>query len=125
MRPKTLLPAAAIALALAAPGSVVAHDAAPKHGGIVRSASDLSFELVRQGDDAVIHVADHGKPLPTAGMKGKLTILQGGETREVALQPAGENRLEAKGAQLGAGARVVAWIERAERKAITVRFALK
>jgi len=125
MRPKTLLSAAAIALALAAPGVAVAHEAAPKHGGVVRSASDLSFELVRQGDDAVIHVADHGKPLPTAGMKGKLTILQAGETREVSLQPGGENRLEAKGAKLGAGARVVAWIERAERKAITVRFALK
>jgi hypothetical protein len=125
MRPNLLLSVAAIALALVAPGVAVAHEAAPKHGGIVRSASDLSFELVRQGDDAVIHVADHGKPLPTAGMKGKLTILQGGETREVALQPASESRLEAKGAKLGAGARVVASIERAEKKPITVRFAIK
>lgn len=125
MKPKTLLSALALALAAAAPGAAVAHEAAPKHGGVVRSASDLSFELVRQGDDAVLHVADHGKPLSTAGMKGRLTVLQGGETREVALQPAGENRLEAKGARLGAGARVVASIERAEKKPITVRFAMK
>lgn len=125
MRPRTLLSALCLALAAATPGAALAHEAAPKHGGVVRGASDLSFELVRQGDDAVIHVADHDKPLATAGMKGKLTVLQGGETRELPLQPAGENRLEAKGAKLGAGARVVASIERAGKKAITVRFVMK
>ena len=50
-------------------GAALAHTAKPKHGGVVREAGDLSFELVAKGDAAVLYVDDHGKPLDTAGMR--------------------------------------------------------
>lgn len=103
-----------------------AHEAGkPKHGGVVQSASDLAFELVRQPDGAVLYVEDHGKPLPTQGMSGKLTVLNGKDKTEAELKPAGDNRLEAKGVQLGAGAKAVAALTTPSKKAVTVRFTLR
>ena len=103
-----------------------AHEAGkPKHGGVVQGASDLAFELVRQPDGAVLYVEDHGKPLPTQGMSGKLTVLNGNEKTEADLKPVGDNRLEARGVQLGAGAKAVAALTTPSKKAVTVRFTVK
>ncbi|WP_298829768.1 hypothetical protein [uncultured Piscinibacter sp.] len=96
----------------------------PKHGGVVQTASDLSFELVAGADGATIYVEDHGKPLAPAGMSGKLTVLNGAEKSEAALAAAGD-RLEAKGVRLAKGAKVVATITTASQKAITVRFTVR
>ncbi len=98
---------------------------APKHGGVVATASDLAFELVAKDGNAVIHVEDHGKPLQTTGMRGKLTILTGAEKSEADLTAAGDNRLEAKGVKLASGAKVVAALTTASGKPVTVRFAIK
>lgn len=101
-----------------------AHTDKPKHGGVVQAASDLSFELVPKGDAATIYIEDHGKPFATAGMKGKLTVLNGSEKSEAELKPAGDNRLEAKGVKLGKGAKAVASVT-TSKKTISVRFAVK
>lgn len=102
-----------------------AHSGKPKHGGVVREAGDLSFELVPKGDVVVLHVEDHGKPLPTSGMTGKLTVLNGKDTSEAELAPAGENRLEAKGVKVEKGSRAVAVVTTAQKKTVTVRFSVK
>lgn len=99
--------------------------AEPRHGGVVQSASDLSFELVGGADGATLYVEDHGKPLATAGMAGKLTVLQGAEKSEAELQPAGDNRLEARGVKLAKGAKAVAALTTASKKTVTVRFTVK
>jgi hypothetical protein len=122
---KTTLASLALCLSLAMAAAVSAHTAKPKHGGIVREAGDLSLELVVAGDSATLHVDDHGKPADTAGMSGKLTVLNGSETTEAALAPAGSNRLEAKGLKFGKGARVVAVMTTAQKKTVTARFVLK
>src|SRR5688572_30087928 len=103
----------------------LAHTDKAKHGGIVQAASDLSFELVPKGDVATIYVEDHGKPYATAGMSGKLTVLNGTEKSEAELRPAGDNRLEARGVKLGKGAKAVASLATAQKKTVTVRFAVK
>jgi hypothetical protein len=101
-------------------------DAKPKQGGVVSSAGDITFELVAGPEGATLYLEDHGKPLASAGMSGKLTVLSGADKAEGELKPAGENKLLAAGIKLNAGARVVATITRGEsKKAITVRFALK
>lgn len=105
--------------------AVLAHTDKPKHGGVVQAASDLSFELVPKGDAATIYVEDHGKPLPTAGMTGKLTVLNGTEKSEAELKPAGDNRLEAQGVKLAKGAKAVASVTTPKKKTMTVRFAVK
>ncbi len=104
---------------------VFAHEAPARHGGVVRTVNDVQYELVQRGQDAVIHVDNHGKPVPTAGMTGKLVVLQGTEKAEASLLPSGENLLVAKGVKLGGGAKAVAAIDTPEAKAITVRFVVK
>lgn len=99
-------------------------DAKPKHGGVVRAVSDLSFELVSDARGAAIYVEDHGQPVAPAGMSGKLTVLKGSEKTDYPLV-AGADRLEAAGAQLPKGAKAVAVINGAGKKTLTVRYTLK
>jgi hypothetical protein len=101
-----------------------AHGGAARHGGVVAAAGDLSFELVATADGAVIYVEDHGKPLDPAGMSGRLTVLTGTEKAEADLGAAG-GRLEAKGIKLASGSKAVATLTTANKKAITVRFAVR
>jgi hypothetical protein len=101
--------------------AALAHMEKPKHGGVVQAASDLSFELVVKGDGATIYVEDHGKPFPTAGMTGKLTVLNGTEKSEAE----GDNKLEAQGVKLVKGAKAVASVTTPRKKTVTVRFAVR
>lgn len=110
---------------LAAPAVFAHEDGKPQHGGIVRTASDLSFELVAAADGATLYVIDHGKDYDTAGVSGKLTVLNGADKSEADLKPAGGNKLEAKGVKLGSGAKVVAALQTAGKKTVTVRFTVK
>lgn len=123
---KNLFSALILGVSLVAAGGVLAHGGAdPKHGGVVKSASDLSFELVKQADGAVVYVEDHGKPLATQGMSGKLTVLNGSQKTEAELKPVGDNKLEARGVTLASGARAVAALTTPSKKTITVRFTVK
>lgn len=99
-------------------------DAQPKHGGVVQKASDLSFELVSQADGAAIYIEDHDKPMAVVGVSGKLTVLSGADKFEADLKPVG-NKLEAKGVKLVSGSKAVASVTTADKKTITVRFAIK
>jgi len=102
-----------------------AHGAAPaRHGGVVQTASDMSFELVAVADGAALYVVDHDDDYDVKQMSGKLTVLNGAEKSEAELKPAGGNKLEAKGAKLGKGAKVVAAVTEG-RKTITVRFTVR
>jgi len=125
MKTRIAILASAVSFALLAVAPAAAHEAPAKHGGIVRTVSDLQYELVMKGADAIVYVYDHGKPVATAGMAGKLTVLVGKDTSEADLRPAGENRLEAKGVKSGSGARLVATIRRDAAKTVTVRFVMK
>jgi hypothetical protein len=98
--------------------------AAVKRGGMVATASDLSFELVGTPDGAVIYIEDHGQPMAPTGLKGKLTVLNGAEKSEADLVVAGD-KLEARGLKLTKGAKVVAALVTPAAKAITVRFTIK
>ena len=105
--------------------AALAHGGAKaKHGGVVAAASDLGFELVGTPTGAAIYVEDHGKPMATTGMTGKLTVLNGAEKSEAELTVAGD-KLEAKGVKLAPGAKVVAALTTPAKKAITVRFTVK
>lgn len=107
-------------------GSALAHGAKPQYGGVVTTASDLQFELVDKNGTAAIFVEDHGKKLTTAGMSGKITVLNGTEKTELPLKPMGENQLEAQGkAVLGKGAKAIATISMPDKKVVNVRFAVK
>ena len=121
----TLLTVVVLGLSALSFNAAFAHGSGPaKHGGVVATASDLSFELVSSPDGAVIYVEDHGKPMAPTGLKGKLTVLNGAEKSEADLVVAGD-KLEAKGVKLAKGAKVVASLVTPAAKAITVRFTVK
>jgi hypothetical protein len=112
------------AAALSAGGAFAHGSAAPQHGGVVQTAADLSMELVATPGGALIYLVDHDSPFDASGISGKITVLNGTEKSEADLQPAGGNKLEAKGVKLGKGARVVAVLTIAKRP-VTVRFTVR
>jgi len=74
-----------------------------RYGGVVESAKDITYELVAAEQGMVIHVEDHGDPVPTAGTVGRLVVTTGSQRAETPIQPAGGNRLLAKGVRVGSG----------------------
>lgn len=122
---KTQLALVALALTISFPVSALAHAEKPKHGGIVQSASDLSFELVNRDGKAVIYVEDHGNPMPTAGASGKLSVLSEGKKSELALEASAPNVMSTKAeAKLVKGSKAIASIRFANKKAVNVRFSV-
>jgi hypothetical protein len=122
---KQSIRAVALACALIASTGAVAHDdPKPRHGGTVQVVNDVSYELVPRNGSVEIHVSDHGKPVPTAGMSGRLTIMVGSQTSNVELVATGD-RLEARGVSLSKGAKVVAVLATAKKSAVTVRFTVR
>jgi hypothetical protein len=123
---KKLMALVAMTVSLAVSGTALAHGDKPKHGGVVSSANDMSFELVNKDGKATVYVSDHGKPVDTNGATGKLTVLNGTEKTEVPLEAAGENTLATKGeAKLAKGSKAIAAMTFADRKTVNVRFAVK
>lgn len=123
---RKLMALVAMTMAVAVSGSALAHGDKPKHGGVVSTASDLSFELVNKGGNATIYVEDHGKKLSTVGATGKLTVLNRSEKTEVPLEPAGDNTMVTKGeAKLAKGAKAIASVTFADKKTANVRFSVK
>lgn len=121
---KTLMAACALAAAaLAAAPSVLAHgDGVPKHGGVVKSANDLAFELAPGKGGAEVYIDDHGQALPTANFAGKLTVLGAGGKSETVLKPAGD-KLVAAGVTLKPGDKAVVVVTNAGQTT-SVRFTL-
>lgn len=102
------------------------HDHKSMYGGIVAEAADLNFELVAKADSLTLYVADHGKPVATAGAKGAAVVHAGNDKTNVALEPAGENRLVAKGGfKVGVGVRVTATVMLPGKPETKLSFRLK
>ncbi len=99
-------------------------DAKAQHGGVAQQANDLVFELVQHASGAAIYIDDHGQPVKPVGLRGKLTVLQGGEKKDYPLA-LGVDRIEVPGAKLAKGARAVAVIQGIGKQTITVRFSVK
>lgn len=117
---------AACAAGLVLSGQALAHGAKPKHGGIVQTAGDLSFELVARDGGATIYVDDHGKDKPTLGATGTLIVLKGTQKTELALESGGNNTLVAPGkAGLEKGSKAVASVSFADKKSVSVRFSVR
>lgn len=112
-----------LSLLFAAPA--IAHgDGAPKHFGVVKSANDLSFELVAAPAAAEVYIDDHGKTLPTKGFGGKLTVLGAAGKREFVLKPVAGDKLVAAGAKLAPGDKIVIVVTSPSRQISSLRFML-
>lgn len=118
-----------LALSLATTSDALAvgsHDHSPKFGGIVAEGKAFDAELVAKPDLITVYVSDHGKPMPTRGAKGKITMLIGVDKTKTELMPAGDNRMEAKGKfNVSRGTKAVIEITPEGKKPSTLRFAIK
>lgn len=107
-------------------GGTHAHDVKSMYGGIVTEVKDINYELVAKPDSITLYVNDHGKPVETKGATASITLLSAANKAEVALAPAGENKLEAKGTfKIGAGTKAIAKVTLAGKPAQNVKFTLK
>jgi hypothetical protein len=124
---KKFLTLALVALGPLAFGAAHAHGSTkPQHGGVVQLVGETSVELVNGKDGAEVYVIYDGEDLPSANMSGKLTVDNGGEKSESALQPAGGNKLEAKGVKIPTGSKVAVTLTDKETSAkTTARFTIK
>lgn len=122
---KTLMAMLAASMIALSFNAAQAHgDAKPKHGGIVQTANDMSFELVALADGATIYIEDHEKAVSVAGAGGKITVLSGADKAEAELKPVGD-KLEAKGIKLPPGSKVIASVITADKRTTSVRFSVK
>lgn len=81
----------------AMPGAAAAQATKGSNGGLVVKSADHPIEFVRNGLDITFYVSDHdGSPASTKEMKGRATILDGGKTVIVPLEPATPNQLRGK-----------------------------
>jgi hypothetical protein len=127
-RARLLLRAAVLACAALAGTAALAHDdhGKPQHGGIVAEAGTFQGELVAGPKGPTLYVTDHGQPVPTAGASGKLVVLAGGQRSDLALSPAGDNRLApAQPLSLPKGARAVATVTLKDGRSGALRFDVK
>ena len=123
---KKVITFTAIVVGMALSGLSFAHGAKPKHGGVIQSAGDLSFELVSKDGKAVIYVDDHGTDLKTAGATGSLTVLAGAKKIQTTLAPTGSNALTSQTpVKLERGSKALASIILPGKEAIRVRFSQK
>ena len=96
----------------------------PQHGGVVAEAAVAQFEVVNEGDSVVVYAQHHEHTLSTAGASGKVTILAGTQKTELILQPAGGNKLSAKG-NIPSGAKVLLNISLPGQPALQARVVMK
>ena len=126
MKMKHLISVTGLVLVCLSINPAEAHgDAKPIHGGIVQKVNDVGFELVVQADGATIYLMDHGKPMASKGITGKLTVLQGSNKTEADIKEAGDNTLRVLGVKLGKGDKLVAALSNVGGKSMTVRFTIK
>jgi hypothetical protein len=116
---KTLFATALLTLSSAA---LAGGNFKPKHGGVVQEVGEVQYEVVVKADSVAIYIEDHGKKIDTKGASAKVSFLNGVEKSEATLAPAGENKLEAKGAfNVKSGTKVTAVVGMAGKPAKTVR----
>lgn len=131
MQLKNLLAIAALSALVQAPAFAADkhghdHDHKPMYGGIVAEAADVNFELVAKSDSLTLYVTDHGKAVSTSGAKASATVFAGGDKTPVTFEPAGDNKLTAKGSfKTGVGVRVAASVTLAGKPEAKLNFKLK
>ena len=98
----------------------------PLHGDIIAEAAGLELELVAKADSLTLYVVDDGKPVATVGARGTATVVGGSEKITATFEPAGENKLVAKGSfKMGVGVRVAVAVTLAGKPEAKLNFRLK
>jgi hypothetical protein len=121
---KTLFAKLALCGAVLAMGNAYGHGTPiASHGGVVQAVGETWLELVVKNGKIELYLEDDGDPMPSTGVSGTVSVA--GKPGEFSLVPAGDNKLEAKGA-VPAGANVTAKLLMADKKTkVAATFAMK
>lgn len=93
----------------------------PKHGGVVKEAHDMAFELVREEKSVSLYVRDHGEAYPTTGLVANVVVLASKEKSEASFIASGGNRMVAD-ITISDGAKVLVRISEGEHHPVTIRY---
>ncbi|WP_049623484.1 hypothetical protein [Frateuria defendens] len=113
----------AAACTLAASAAFAHGTARPQHGGIVKTANELSFELVPLADGADVYLYEEDDPMKPQGFAGKLTLIGADGRHEAPLKVTGD-KLSARGLKPASGDRVVVVVTTQAQQATSVRYLL-
>jgi hypothetical protein len=102
------------------------HEHGPKYGGVVRELHHVTYELVAKPDSLTLYVNNHDKPVSTQGATAEAVIYAGNGKTTVKLEPAGDNRMAARGSfKVGVGVRVAVTVHLAGKPEARATFKLK
>ncbi|MFT7258908.1 MAG: hypothetical protein ACI9MS_000760 [Glaciecola sp.] len=93
----------------------------PKHGGVVKEAHDMVFELVREEKLVSLYVRDHGEAYPTTKLAADVVVLASKEKSEASFIPTGGNRMVAD-ITINDGAKVLIRVSEGNHHPITIRY---
>jgi hypothetical protein len=93
----------------------------PKHGGVVKEAHDMVFELVRQEKSVSLYVRDHGEAYPTTELVANVVVLVSKEKNEASFIPSGGNKMVADITIID-GAKVLVRVSEGDHHPITIRY---
>ncbi|WP_127346962.1 hypothetical protein [Pseudidiomarina mangrovi] len=120
---KGLMSVLLAALLMVSAPSIAHSDAKALHGGQVQVSHDMEFELVHSAELLTLYVRDHGKPLPSADLKARITVLSGGKKHESTMTSDGADALVATIAVTDKAV-VIVQLEEDGHHPVTVRFSL-
>jgi hypothetical protein len=121
---KTIIKLVSMALILSAlvVSNAFAHGSLePKHGGVVKEAHDMVFELVREEKSVSLYVRDHGEAYSTSELVATVVVLAGKDKSEASFVPSGGNRMVAD-TTIVDGAKVLVRVSEGDHHPITIRF---
>lgn len=99
------------------------HDTKPLHGGKVSVFKDIDIELVANSSQLKVFLRDHGKPIDIKQGSAKITLLEGGVSKDFQLLPKGTH-FELSGAfAIPKGAKAIVVINM-NNKVLTARYNL-
>lgn len=98
----------------------------PNHGGMVQAVGETWLELVVRGDAVDLYLQDDGDDMPSAGMNGKVTVVNGAARKEFALAPSGDNKLSGKVSGVAKGSKLLTLLVLDDKKTkVSASFEIK
>ncbi|MGK0305068.1 MAG: hypothetical protein ACI8UG_000812 [Gammaproteobacteria bacterium] len=93
----------------------------PMHGGVVKEAHDMVFELVREEKSVSLYVRDHGEAYPTTELVVNVMVLANKEKSEAPFIPSGGNKMVAD-ITINDGAKVLIRVSEEDHHPVTIRY---
>jgi hypothetical protein len=93
----------------------------PMHGGVVKEAHDMVFELVREEKSVSLYVRDHGEAYPSTELVANVVVLANKKKSEASFIPSGGNTMVAD-IIINDGAKVLIRVSEGDHHPVTIRY---